>query len=414
MEEQADVTDGNPFGGPVAVVLPHLPDRPRSGQDLRHRALVRALGQLGEVHVFGLCHRSTPPPPPWPGVATWTCSSDPALTAAHFTTVDRSWMAREDGHPSDQWFDPRAAAELRTLLDRVAPRLVVLGGLDLHGYLPTLRSCGARVTLDAPNVEADLAAEIATLTGAAPVVLVRRLVADRTERLERRLVREVDQIWVCSDHDAQRMHERYPDAAPTAVIPNVVEPDAAAVAPHPRDGDPVLLFPGSFGYPPNADAATWLVEEIFPLVRTSLPGARLALVGGDPGADLRAHADTTSGAIEVPGLVTAMAPWFARASVVVVPLRAGAGTRLKVLEAFAAGVPVVSTPKGHEGLAVTPGVELLSAATAAELAAAVIELQADPSRADALVRHARALVDRRYSLAALIDAFGDVAEPRHQ
>jgi glycosyltransferase involved in cell wall biosynthesis len=401
---------------PVAIVLPHLPDRPRSGQDLRHHALVRALGQLGEVHVFGLCHRPDPGSPPWPGVATWACSSDPALSAAHFTTVGHEWMAREDGHPSDHWFDARAARELSSFLAAIGPASVVLGGLDLHGYLPSVRAAGAVVALDAPNVEADVAAQNAELAAAPQAVLVRRLVAERTARLEERVTSAVDQVWVCSDHDADRVRARYPDAAPTVVIPNVIDREPLDGASR-RDGagDPHLLFPGSLRYPPNADAATWLVDEIFPAVRTALPGARLSLVGADPGPDLRARARDDPAAIEVPGLVDDTAPWFARATVVPVPLRAGAGTRLKILEAFALGVPVVSTPKGHEGLAVTAGVHLRSAATTDDLVAAIVELHTDPMQARALAHRGRELVERRYSLAALIDALGDVvAAPRHQ
>jgi len=229
----------------------------------------------------------------------------------------------------------------------------------------------------------------------------------------------VDAVWVCSEHDRRRFAALHPASAPITVIPNVVDADPDpdpdpdptvgidrdAAAPSPRA--PLLLYPGSFAYPPNADAAVWLLDELLPGVRRHLPTARLALVGADPPAHLLARADAApTGAVEVTGLVPDTAPWFVAATVVPVALRAGAGTRLKILEAFAHGVPVVSTPKGWEGLDVEPGVHLLSAATTEELVAAIVDVHRDPEQAARRARHGREIVERRYKLAGLISALG--------
>ena len=119
-----------------------------------------------------------------------------------------------------------------------------------------------------------------------------------------------------------------------------------------------LLFVGNYEYAPNQDAARILVERVLPRVRQALPDARLQLVGANPPGWLQALA---ADHIEVSGRVPDVAPYLARATVFVCPLRMGAGLKNKVLEALAMGIPVVATPLSVDGIAVRDGESALIA-----------------------------------------------------
>jgi glycosyltransferase involved in cell wall biosynthesis len=150
---------------------------------------------------------------------------------------------------------------------------------------------------------------------------------------------------------------------------------------------------------PNVDAMAWFCEAVWPGLRALRPKARLAIVGRDPAPRVAALADPALG-IEVSGAVEDVRPWIAEAGVVVVPLRVGGGTRLKVLEAMAMGKAVVATSLGVEGLDLQPGVEAEIVDDPAAMAASIARLMADPAARAALGRRARAraLADYRWEV----------------
>jgi glycosyltransferase involved in cell wall biosynthesis len=159
------------------------------------------------------------------------------------------------------------------------------------------------------------------------------------------------------------------------------------------------------GWAPNVDAAVWLGREIWPEVLTRVPHARLLLVGRDPAPAVRALADES---VEVTGTVADVTPYLARSRVVLAPLRAGGGTRLKILEALGAGRPVVATSVGCEGLEDLVGRGVVVADTATGLAEAIAGLLVDPARASALGRsgHGAVTADHGWdaALAPLLQA----------
>jgi glycosyltransferase involved in cell wall biosynthesis len=144
---------------------------------------------------------------------------------------------------------------------------------------------------------------------------------------------------------------------------------------------------------------TWFARDVLP--RLGAGGPEILVAGRDPGPELESLARTTP-RLRLLGFVPDLAPLYARAGVFVNPMRGGGGTRLKMLEAMAAGKAVVSTAIGAEGLALTPGRDVVVADTAAEFADAVRAVLADRAQAERLGRAARALVEARYAWEACL------------
>jgi len=209
---------------------------------------------------------------------------------------------------------------------------------------------------------------------------------------EARHAARFDRCLVVSDIDAQRLRAVAADAA-VSLVPNGV--DTAALRPLPEAAaGKGLLFVGHLRYPPNIDAVRFLACHILPALRVRIPEARLTVVGEGAPSVLREFSGRDD--MELVGRASSLLPYYQDARVAVVPLRAGGGTRLKILEAMALGRPVVSTPLGCEGLAVEDGKHLLVANDAEGFAAAVMRLLTDRALVARLTGEARTLVERDY------------------
>jgi len=166
-----------------------------------------------------------------------------------------------------------------------------------------------------------------------------------------------------------------------------------------------LVFTGAMDWFPNEGGIVHFVEEIFPRVRAAVPEASLTVVGRNPGARVRRLAAVPG--VRVTGTVDDVRPYVAEASVYVVPLRVGGGTRLKIFEALAMGKAVVSTTVGVEGLPLTPGTHYVQADDPAQFADAVVALLRDPARRRALGSAGRSLVEQRYAWSQVAREFED-------
>lgn len=225
-------------------------------------------------------------------------------------------------------------------------------------------------------------------------------------RLELAYAPRFDEIVTVSERERDALLSASPGLRVTVVENGV---DTQRIRPLPPPADPYrLLFVGNLAYAPNADAVIRFCSDVLPRIREHVPDVTLEIVGPDPPGTVLRLART--GRIEVRGRVDDLEPHYRRASISLVPLRAGGGTRMKILEAMAYGRCVVSTPQGCEGLRLTNGRELLVADTPAELASCVLSLIEDDRRRDALATDARAAVERFYdwdSIAKrLLDLYG--------
>jgi glycosyltransferase involved in cell wall biosynthesis len=197
--------------------------------------------------------------------------------------------------------------------------------------------------------------------------------------LERRALRALDTAVVLSEKDRALLARRG-GGARIVVVP--IPLDDADMPPDPRQQPPAgaeVLFVGALWRAENEDAARWLLADIWPTVRSAVPDARLVLAGAEPTAGLLAEAGRR-GSVEVTGYVESLSPYYRRAAVVVVPVRLGAGVKVKAVVALLWGLPVVTTTTGAEGVT-GPDVFFAVEDDAARFADAVVRALTDPAAA---------------------------------
>jgi len=292
----------------------------------------------------------------------------------------------------------RSAGVARAVRDearRQRPDVLYLDHLDSLVYADTVP--GVPMVTDLHNVYSRLADRAADEVSG-PVR--RRYLAGEARLLARReltAARRTHTIMAVSDDDAAYFSAL--GAARTVVVPNGVDCSAYAGATVARPGPPTLLYVGALDWPPNATAARLLATEVLAAVRQRVPEARVTIVGKNPPAEVLALAHSHPN-VEVAGNVRDVVPYFRSAHVLAVPLEAGGGTRLKILEAFAAGLPVVSTPVGCEGI---DGVheEHLLVADRSHFADAIVRSLVDPAAAGGRARRALRLAAQQYDWSAV-------------
>lgn len=297
-----------------------------------------------------------------------------------------------------------AAQQLEQVLHTFKPDIVILEELGVHPYLSVVKKYPCRVIFDNHNVEGNLFKQIQCSGSDVRSWFKSKFHLSQIQSTEKTLAQKSDQIWVCSIDDKQLLKSLYGSIAPTYVVPNAIDisfyndvrlgqfslPESWEKNPH------YFLYLGNYFHPPNQDAAQLLIEKIYPRLREKFPNSRLLLVGSNPTEKMQEAAQKEPNII-VTGEVEDVRPYLAAASVMVVPLYKGGGTRFKILEAFAAGCPVVSTTKGAEGLNSEDGVHLLLRDDVEGLTEGIIKIWSDASLRERLVHNGYDLVQSNYS-----------------
>jgi glycosyltransferase involved in cell wall biosynthesis len=250
------------------------------------------------------------------------------------------------------------------------------------------------------NVESDLFRQRAS----SDHLLIRSafvwLESRKMQRFERRMGPRFGAHITCSVEDAARL-DAIMGGARVCVVPNGVDLEHFNAASSPHDRPANVVHVGGLNWTPNLQGAKWLVEQVWPLVHRSLPDATLILVGRMGEAPVSRWRSRPG--VVCQGEVADVRPYFSAASVSVVPLHIGGGTRLKILNSWAMRTPVVSTTKGCQGLPGRHGENLLIADTAEAFADAVRRLLSTPSLRAALASAGRKLVEAEYGWDRIVD-----------
>ena len=223
----------------------------------------------------------------------------------------------------------------------------------------------------------------------------------RLERLERFAAQHFPNHLTCSEDDAENLKRRFPEAPRAQVLPSGFDPQhfAGPTDPKLRIGGPVV-FVGSLDYAPNVDAIEHLMADILPPLRKLAPDVRIQLVGRRPNARVRECVEAGNSdaepCVELHEDVPDVRPFLERAACVVVPLRIGGGTRLKIVEALALGCPLVSTAVGAQGLHLRSSEHLQIADGPTNFADSVANLLHSPERAAALGQAGARAVHQAY------------------
>ena len=227
----------------------------------------------------------------------------------------------------------------------------------------------------------------------------------RMARWEKRLSEIFDGVIMVSPEDTAMARSEYGldnvlGDVPTGVDADYFQPRSAAE----RTGEKTIGFLGSMDWMPNVEAVHWFVGEIFAPVKERVKGAKYLVIGRRPPAAIRAYAEADE-QIEVTGTVDDVRPYLERCDLLTVPLLSGGGTRIKIMEALAAGLPVVSTTIGAEGLGLVDGEHLLIADSSQDFAEAVVRLAGDGDLQERLREQGRALVLAEFSWKRATDVF---------
>ncbi len=330
----------------------------------------------------------------------------------------------------------KAPGMIRYVLEGKPPELVLLHSKELVGRIGQLF---ATIDFDIVQIESAMGLYLETLPSTKPyksIQMFQNIASHQFTRIsnvERRGARKL-RAWINSvsmRHWEPRYAERFDRCTTVSevdqqllmksnprlhvdVIPNGVDIERYQLLPlPPEDATPSLMFIGSLEYPPCMDAVLYFCREILPLIRQTLNRVELWIVGAGPPLEVLA---LNGSDVHVTGRVEDVVPYYKRSTVCIVPLRAGGGTRLKILEAMALGRPVVSTTIGCEGLAVVDGEHLLIADTPEEFATQTLRLLHDRRLSQYICANGRRLVEARYGwdkiAARLMDVYDEmVAAP---
>jgi glycosyltransferase involved in cell wall biosynthesis len=367
-------------------ILPRPPHPTRDGLAIRNFHLLRGLAQDFRVRAFVLKAPHLPDGEYPDGVE--------AREFAQGERTRRRAFAAAESLAFGRAYAPllyRSRALSRALIAAASgerPAWIVA-----HSYHvgPLAGSAGGPAWIDFHNLDSQIWARVGQTASSRWQRWFASLQAPRVEAVEAALASSARGVSCVSSKDARALEALSPGVRPV-VAPNGVDLTRYAFRREPASGKS-LFFVGDLSWPPNAEAIRWFRREIWPRVRREHPDAVAEVLGREPPADL---ADDTDPSFRLFGEGNDTRPHWAKAAVAVVPLRAGGGTRLKILEAAACGVPVVSTSIGAEGLEFERDSEILLADDAAGFAAGIVGLLGNGERCAQIARAARARVERHY------------------
>ncbi|KUO43067.1 MAG: hypothetical protein APU95_00825 [Hadesarchaea archaeon YNP_N21] len=361
----------------IAVFTPYFPYPPNTGGKIRSYHLIKLLSSSFDVDLYTTSH----------GLSQENANNlfdcfDIIVRGVVVFQIQKTWrwwdrLSRVLGplpRSVDYFQDPQALLRAWILLNQESYDGLVADELCMTPYI--------ELRLDLPRViwrQKIDSVHYAEVSAARPWSIDKILdwiEARKLRRYERRKIPIYQGCVTCSEADAEWVRRDAPHL-PVQVVPNGVDLDFFQPSGLPRATPPILLFVGTLYYYPNIDAVNYFFSEIYPRIRLARSDVRVQIVGLNPPVSIQRLGDLPG--VEVIGGVPDVRPYYEQASVFIVPLRLGGGTRLKIVEAMAMGLPVVSTSVGAEGLSVHPGEDILIADDPQAFAEGVLRLLSDPA-----------------------------------
>jgi glycosyltransferase involved in cell wall biosynthesis len=298
----------------------------------------------------------------------------------------------------DRFSAPAVRQSVRALLDEQQYDLILIEHSWVAHYISDIKASGNRKTLtilDAQNVESDLWRQYYERPARWWYKPAAYRYWQSAREYEQTYLNQFDLVVGMSTPDAEKLAQLAPSAT-VAVIPNGVDVVYDSVPKNQAERSPVVGFVGSLDYPPNEQGLWWFLEHIWPQVRSRVPASELLVIGPTSSGRLRRKCQPDP-SIRLAGYVETLEPHLNRVAVMVVPLLHGSGTRIKILDAWAHGIPVVSTSKGAEGLEYEHRKNLWIGDTPMDFAAGIVYLLADGQTRQRLAEAGHQLVSAQYS-----------------
>lgn len=396
----------------VLMLTPQLPYPPHQGTSLRNFHIIRGLAQACQVSLLSFLE---------PGQSTNANEIRPlAELCQHIETVPvpprttskrlQQLLMTRRPDMAHRLFSQAFNVRLLQMLQEDTFDIVQIEGIELARYLPVVRqgSPGSKVLFDDHNAETelqrrnfltDLRQPRRWVAAAYSAEQVRRL-----RKFERWACQEADWVTAVSHPDKTHLEKLTGDITPITVIPNslnVASFQLEEVEAMPND----IVFSGKMDYRPNVDAVLWFVDEVWLKIRQERPSTTFTIVGQKPHARLDRLKDEPG--ITLTGWVDRVEPYLAGAKVFILPFRVGSGTRLKLIEAMAAGKALVSTAVGAEGFPVEHDRELMLVDDAEAFGTAVLHLLNHPKERQRLGDAAK-LFAKQYDWRVVVPKFLEI------
>lgn len=395
-----------------------LPYPPTSGPKVKTWHVLRYLSQVG--HRITLASFVRPEELPYLDAVKQICADVHAVPVKRSRVADVGYLLRSQISGRPFLVERDDLSEMRTLVDRIARTesvdVIHADQLTMTQFaLPYAGNPDRKPALifDAHNAVWTITERLKDNLPfylRLPVALETR----RIKQYEGRIVSEFDATLAVTELDLHALTEAMDKeilngkpsitVVPIAVDTREIQPVAR------REGSLDILTMGTLYYPPNADGIRWFVQEVFPLIRNTISRVRLTIIGKNPPADfLKLAADEGSGVV-VTGFVPELDPYFAQSALMVVPVRAGGGMRVRILEAFARAMPVVTTTVGLEGIQAQPGRDVLVEDEPKAFADAVNNLLNDKALQEQLSVNGRRLAEEKYDWQVILKDMNKVYE----
>jgi glycosyltransferase involved in cell wall biosynthesis len=398
----------------ILLITADLPYPSESGAAIRNMGIIRGLTGAGRRITLLSFAEQTPEPDSNP--LFQFCETLHTVATPHHRKLKRviKLLLSDSADMEFRLASAEFERRLRRILREKAFDLIQFSGIELGRYLPIIRANrrGAKVVYDALNAEAELQRVVAQVdrgdSRRLPAAIYSTVQSQRLIDYERTICQNVDAIIAVSEEDGDFL-KRY-GGAPIYVLANGIAVADYASPPDSRREAYQLVFSGKMDYRPNVDAVEWFYRAVLPGIHKRFPQMSLLVVGRNPHARIQQFAADER--VKVTGWVDSIQPYLHRAAIYVVPLRMGSGTRLKILQAMAAGCAVVSTSIGAAGLNEEVRGALSIADGAQNFAEAVGALLQDEGRRRELGIQAERQVKKHHDWGSLIpdllDAYAEL------